>query len=128
MSHADPALCAENFVSEDAYSHKGHETGAIGPGNVIDELVVVDFGEDEHGQQSNGDVVSLLGMESGVLCVQRGGINLKHRNGAEKQDQAEESPVEIAKAEDAAHRGLLSLPRACGQGWRLLLRAGGDVR
>jgi hypothetical protein len=76
---------------------------AIGPGHEVDELVVVDPGEDEHGHQAARDPVDLLGVVAGVLGVQGGRVDFEHRDGAEQQHQAQQGPVKVAKAEHAAH-------------------------
>ncbi len=80
---------------------------SIRPRSEVNQLVVVDLGQQEHGSHPPGDPVDLLGVEADVLGVQGGGINLQHRNRAEHEHDEQESPVEVAEAQEAAHQGSL---------------------
>ena len=124
MADTDPAFRAEDSVPEQPHRQQCQQASAPGPGNVIDELVVVDLGEEEHGRQAGGDVVDLLGMKADILGVQRGRVNLKNRNRTQHQHQAEQHPVEIAIAEEAAHRHYCPLPAEVVAIALLLLGAG----
>ncbi len=111
---ADPALCAQHLVSHQLDRHQRQQADAVGPGNPIQQPVIVDFGEEEHGRQAAGDPKQLLGvnMEIGVLGVQRGRVDLEDGDRAERQHHAEQRPVEVAKAQEAAHQGWPSLKRS----------------
>ena len=90
--------------------------------------MIVDFGKKEHGREAAADPEHLLGVEAdvpwdpdllvieeagdrGVLGVQRGRVDFKHRDGTEQEDQAQQRPVEVAEAQEPAHQGCPSLKR-----------------
>ena len=104
----DPAASAEGLVADAGHQH-GHQREqeeSVKPGGKIDELVVVDFGEQEHGHQAAADVKELLFVEVavGVLGVEGGGVDLHDGDGAEQEHHQQQAPVEIAKAHEAAHQ------------------------
>ena len=110
----DPAARAQNLLAHRQHRNQRHQADSVGPGNVIDQLVVVDLGKDEHRRQPANDPVDLLGMEAGVFGVQRGRVNLKDRNRAQHEHHGEQRPIEIAKAEEAAHRIYCPFPELMG--------------
>ena len=88
------------------HGHQSEQEESVKPGGKIDELVVVDFGEQEHGRQAAADVKELLFVEVavGVLGVEGGGIDLQDGDGAEQEHHQQEAPVEVAKAHETAHQ------------------------
>ncbi len=75
------------------------------------------------------DEDDLLGVKAGEPGVQRGGVDLEHRDGAERQHHAQQAPIEIAKAEEAAHLAHGWLIRRVGSArpsWDAVVR--GDAR
>ena len=90
--------------------------------------MIVDLGENEHSHDSATNVQNLLAMEArvtghpyvlvieetrnrGVLGMQRGGVNLQHRNGAQNKYHAQQRPVEVTETHESAHG--LSFPSPC---------------
>ena len=94
---APSALCPTSL-----HRDQRKQANAVSPGSPIEQPVVVDLGEDEHHDQAADDPEDLLGVEAGEPGVQRGRVDLKHRDGAEQQHHAEQRPVEVAKAHEAA--------------------------
>src|SRR5947209_20172227 len=110
----DPAPGAQHLGADYLHGDKEDDENSIGPRNPVDEPVVIDPGEDEHGDQASRYPKKLLVVEVGihVLCVQGGGIDFQHGNGADEEYQREQAPVEVAESQEAAHQNSLSCQRS----------------
>ena len=92
---SDPALRSQHLVPHQLDGQQRQQTDSVGPGNQVDQLVVVDLREEKHRCQPAGDPVKLLGVEAhapwnpylliveeagvaGVFGVQRGRVDLEH--------------------------------------------------
>ena len=80
----DPAPCAQHLVSHQFDRDQRQQEDAVRPGNPVQQAVIIDLGEEEHGHQTAGDPEQLLGVEAGIFGVQRGRVDFKYRDRAER--------------------------------------------
>ncbi len=95
----DPAPAAHNPLTHQKNRHQRHQTKCIYPMHYVDEPVVVDKRQNEHGDQTAKQPEHLFGVEADKFRVQGGAIDLKDADDREQQDEAQEQPVEIAKGD-----------------------------
>jgi len=69
MADPDPALGAKHFDSKQLDCNQGDQEDAVGPRNEVDQLVIVDSGENKHADKPARDPEHLLGVKPRVYFV-----------------------------------------------------------
>jgi hypothetical protein len=69
----------------------------------VNETVVVDQRNEKHEDDADREKADLLVVESVELGVERGGLDLKHRDERQQKDEAEKNPIEVAVRGEAGH-------------------------
>src|SRR5262249_24477395 len=95
-AEVNPATSAEDLLADKFYGDEREDAYPIGPGDDVDEPVVVDHRDQEHQQKADGEEAELLVIEAVKFGVQGRGLDLKHADDGEDTDEAQQDPVEVA--------------------------------